>query len=271
MRVLWDLPRTLLLSYRLDGLGPTVRRAWRRLFGKEEHFILIRYLDPPVHPVELPATVNGIVVRQMSEADIESVARLAPFDLNRSPIEVRCARLRECLPEAFVALRDGRIVGASWYADRAKADQPWFGVLADKLIEPSRLTAGIFSVPGERAAAWVLSRQATAWLSAHGIRTVVGFIRVENQPSLVLSRMLGGRIVARQSVRYCLGVGRVHVEPAHDTDPLGRKSPPRPVTRNRPEVQAKTSIMPTSPHSSSLAAPHSTEGANVPVMEIPRS
>jgi len=232
MKVLRELSGTLLLSYRMDGLGPTARRIWERLFG-------IRYLESPREPVELPATVNGIIVRQMSEADIDAVARSAPFELGRQSLKARCARLRECLPEAFVALREGRIVGASWYADGAKPDKPWFEIVADKLVPPSRLTAGIFSVPGEKAAAWALSRYASAWLAARGIRTVIGFIRAENRPSLVLSRVLGGRIVACQSVRYCLGVPVVRVKPAADTDAFGGRPAPGPDAARQPKAREK--------------------------------
>jgi hypothetical protein len=221
MRALGYL-NTLAFSYRTDGLHATVRRAWRRLFGKADSFVLIRYLQLPQRPLDLPAIVNGVLVRQMTEADVADVAALVPFHVSPHAIEVRRMRLRECLPEGFVALREGRIVGACWYADSATPDKPWYQVVRHKLIPPVRVTGGIFSLPGEKAAAWALSQQASAWLAVRGIHTIIGFVSVENRPSLVLSRMLGGRIAARQSVRYWLGIPIVHVEPVSDTDVFGR-------------------------------------------------
>ncbi|GIW39434.1 MAG: hypothetical protein KatS3mg076_0011 [Candidatus Binatia bacterium] len=221
MSTIVDLAETVLLSWRSDGFRATARRLRERLFGEEEIFVLVRSLVPPVVPPPLPAVVNGVLVREMTAEDVDTVARILPFDLGRQPLRVRRRRLEKAMPDAFVALRGERIVGACWYWNEVTPEKPWFPAVRDHLVPPSRLTGGIFALPGERAAAWALARRATDCLAARGVRTVVGCIGAKNRPSLLVSRLLGGKIVARQTIRYVLGRARIHVVRVDDRRPFG--------------------------------------------------
>lgn len=223
MRAVADLGETLFLSWKADGLATTARRVWERLWGEEELFVLVRSLTPPETPPQLPTVENGILVREMMPEDVDRIARLLPFELGRQPLRVRRQRLAQSIPDAFVAVRDGRIVGATWYSNDVTPEKPWFRAVEHQLVSPCRLTGGIFAVPGERAVAWVLARQATACLAARGVRTVIGCIATRNRPSLLVSRLLGGKIAAREVVSYRLGRAQVRVLPAQDSGVFGNE------------------------------------------------
>jgi hypothetical protein len=111
----------------------------------------------------------------------------------------------------MVATREGRIVGAVWYADAVNEEQAWYTAVRSRLILPARLTVNMFVVPGEKAAAWAMAKYANDRLAAAGVRSIVGVIQTTNKPSILVSRMLGGRIAAHQSVRYWFGVRRTTV------------------------------------------------------------
>jgi hypothetical protein len=157
----------------------------------------------------------------MASEDIETVARMLPFELGPYPLRVRQQRLEQALPDAFVVLRSEKIVGACWFLDAVTPQQRWFGAIKDHLIPPSRYTDGIFAVPGEKAAAWVLARHASDCLALRGVKSVVACINVKNQPSLVVSRLLGGKIVARATTHYIFGRRRIRVVPVEDKRALG--------------------------------------------------
>lgn len=206
----------LAFSVRRDGVVETLRRAGRRLFGREEWLVVVRRIEPPAAPVRLPVEVDGLTIRGIQESDIDALAEAMPFDLDRRGLAERRMRLRERLPVGLVAVRGGRIAGAAWYLDRVEPDQPWYEAVRPSLELPARFTAAIFVVPGEKAAAWSLSRVATDWLGEGGVRSLVALVRVENRPSLLLARMLGGRVVARQTVRRNFGRTTIDVVPVPD-------------------------------------------------------
>lgn len=215
-----EVPSALLLSYQTAGLRGTLRHASRRLFGREDVFVLLRYLSPVTRAVELPVEVNGFLVRRMSEVDLDRVAQLIPSDLTLRSFAVRRRMLRQCLEESFVVIREGNIVGASWYTAAVNRRQPWYRLLEGDLISPLRLNVGIFVIPGAKGAAWTLARTASDVLAARGVRTVVGVVRARNQSSLVLSRLLGSRVVARQATRYFFGRAISWAERIDDTRAL---------------------------------------------------
>ena len=217
------LMRSLLLSRRMDGLGVTVRRAWARLFGHEEWLVFVRHLEAPKERVVLPATINDVLVRRMSEKDVDAVARVMPFELDRRSPSERRERIRRRVQDGFVALRCGQIVGAAWYIDAVTPEQPWYDAVKEHLLASARFTANVFVLAGERAASWALSKQANDWLASNGVRTIVGLILEENRSSILLSRMLGGRIVARQSICYRFGRRTMEVTPVSDQAPFGRR------------------------------------------------
>jgi len=210
------LVRSLLCSVCLDGCGATLQRGWTRLFGTEDWYVFVRHLVPPSQPVKLPIDTNGISVRHMSAGDIDQVARLLPFDLDRRPLRERRQRLRARLADAIVATRANRIVGAAWYMNTVNAQQPWYRAVEPHLIHPARFTANIFAVAGEKGAAWAIAKLANDQLAAAGVRSVVGLIRSTNKPSMLVSRLLGGKIVARQRVRYRFGFRTIVVDPVTD-------------------------------------------------------
>jgi L-amino acid N-acyltransferase YncA len=196
---------SFLLSVQMDGLGTTIQRGWTRLFGHEEWYVFVRHLDPPPTPVMFPIESNGITVRLMTESDLDEVARLLPFDMDRRPLQERRARMRSRIADAVVATRPGRIVGAAFFTDAVTAEQPWYQAVERHLIPPVRLTAQIFVTTGEKGTAWALAKHANDRLAAQGIRTIVGVIAADNKPSMFVSRLLGGKLVARKSDRYWFG------------------------------------------------------------------
>jgi hypothetical protein len=120
----------------------------------------------------------------------------------------------------MVATRQGRIVGAVWYTKSVAVEQPWYVAVEPHLVQPALLTSNIFVVPGDKAAAWVLAKSATDQLAATGIQTIVGLVESHNTPSVLMSRLLGARMVARMSVRYWFGCAKAVVEPVSvDKDP----------------------------------------------------
>jgi hypothetical protein len=188
------LLRSLLLSLRVDGLAATVRRIWTHLFGQEQRYVFVRHLKPPPAPVEFPVETNGVVVRYMEESDCTNlqVMRYQPRDLRH-------------LAEAVVATRAGRIVGAAWYTDSVTEQQPWYQAVKPHLIPPARLTENIFVVPGDKAAAWAITKSASDRLATTGVRTIVGLIGSHNKPSILMSRLLGAKMVAQLSVQHRFG------------------------------------------------------------------
>ena len=195
------LLRSLILSLRLDGPGATVKRIGAYLFAHEQRYVFVRHLRPPSTPVELPTETNGIAVRYMMGSDLANIhiRRYQPRNL-RHPYE------------AVVAARAGQIVGAAWYTGAVTADQPWYRAIAPHLIPPARLHENMFVLPGDKAAAWALAKTATDRLATTGIRTIVGVIGSHNKPSILMSRLLGGRMVARMSVRRRFGHSTTVVE-----------------------------------------------------------
>jgi hypothetical protein len=186
--------RSLLLSLRVDGPAAIVRRIRIRLFGVEQRYIFIRHLQAPPTPIEFPFEINGIVVRYMEESDLTNVLlrRSQPRDL-RHPAE------------AVVATRAGQIVGAAWYTSSVTPEQPWYQVVEPHLIPPARATASFFVVPGDKAAAWAIAKSAADQLASSGVRTIVGVIASHNKRSILMSRLLGSRMVAQMSVRHRFG------------------------------------------------------------------
>lgn len=208
--------RAIAFSARRDGAAETLRRIGRRLFGREEWLVVVRRIAPPAVPTHLPVEIDGLTVRRVDESDLGALAEAMPFELLRRGPADRRACLRERLPCGLVALRDGRLAGAAWYLDRVEASQPWYEAVRAEVEPPARFTAAVFVVPGEKAAAWTLSRVAADWLGQDGVRTLVALVRADNRPSLLLARMLGGRVVARQSVRRRLGRTAIEVVPVRD-------------------------------------------------------
>jgi len=186
--------RSLLLTLRVDGPAAVVRRIRIRLFGLEQRYIFIRHLQAPPTPVEFPFEINGIVVRYMEESDLTNMLlrRSQPRDLPQPT-------------EAVVATRAGQIVGAAWYTSSVTPEQPWYHAVEPHLILPARATASFFVVPGDKAAAWAIAKSATDRLATTGVRTIVGVVASHNKPSVLMSRLLGGRMVAQMSVRHRFG------------------------------------------------------------------
>ena len=200
--------RQLVLSLRLDGPGATVRRVRTRMFGEEQAYVFVRHLKPPPTPLTFPADANGVMVREMEPADLsdQRIQRYEPATPH-------------CLSDGVVAIRDGRIVGAAWYTDAVSATQSWFKAVEPHLIPPARLTANIFVVPGDKGAAWALAKTASECLATAGVRTIVGVIGAQNAPSILMSRMLGSKVVARLSLRHRFGRTTTTVQPvATDRD-----------------------------------------------------
>jgi hypothetical protein len=196
------LLRSLILSVRLDGPGATVKRIRAHLFTQEQRYVFVRHLQPPLTPVELPAETNGIVVRYMNDGDLADlhIRRYHPPHLRRPY-------------EAMVAARAGQIVGAAWYTDAVTADQPWYRAVEPHLILPARLHENMFVRPGDKAAAWAIAKTATDRLATTGVRTIVGVIGSHNKPSILMSRLLGARMVAQLTVRHRFGRTTTVVEP----------------------------------------------------------
>jgi len=192
----------VLLSLRVDGLGPTVKRFWTHLFGTEERYVFVQYLTPAVAPVELPVETNGLVVRQMLESDLRDprVKRHEPHEVDR-------------LREAVVATRQGRIVGAAWYTDSVTAEQPWYRAVEPHLVQPAWFDANIFVVPGDKGAAWAISKHATDRVAARGVRCTVALVGVHNKRSILLLRLLGAKMVAQLSARHRFGHTTIAVQP----------------------------------------------------------
>jgi hypothetical protein len=87
------------------------------------------------------------------------------------------------------------------------------------VVAPARFTANIFIVPGEKGAAYALAKTGSDWLATKGIRTIVGMVGATNKPSILMTRLLGGKMVARVSIRSRFGVRTIRVEPlAKDVD-----------------------------------------------------
>ena len=210
----------------MDGVRATIRRGWTRLFGRKDWYVFLRHHNPPSTPLELPVEMQGVTVRHMTANDIDEVAQLMPFDLDRRPQAERRERMLARLREAFVATRQHRIIGAAWYTDHVTPEQPWYRAVETHLLPPARLTANIFVVPGEKGAAWILSKNASEQLASSGVRTIVGLIDADNKPSMLMSRMLGGKMVGRQSVRYWFGHQTIVVEPILDERAFGPSDRP---------------------------------------------
>ena len=191
-----------LLSLQADGLGPTISRLWTRLFGSEDRYVFVQYLKPPATPVEFPIETNGVVVRQLTESDRADIRirRHEPHDVDR-------------LAAAVVATRQGQIVGAAWYTDSVTAEQPWYRAVQPHLILPALFDANIFVVPGDKAAAWAISKHATDRVASTGVRTTVALVGTHNKRSILLLRLLGAKIVARIWVRHWCGYTTTVVAP----------------------------------------------------------
>ncbi len=175
---------------------------WLRLFGTEERYVFVQHLKQPDAPVELPIETNGVVVRQMTDRDRADIRikRHEPHD-------------NDPLAEAVVATRHDRIVGAAWYTDSVNAEQPWYRVVEPHLILPALFDANIFVVPGDKAAAWAISKYATDRVASTGVRSTVALVGAHNKRSILLLRLLGAKIVARISIRHRFGSTTTVVEP----------------------------------------------------------
>jgi len=197
------IARSALLSLRTDGLHSTLALVWRRLYGDQEFSVFVRRLTPPATPVVLPVDANGVTLRQAQAADRRDL-----YVRRHEPAEARGAAV-----DVFVAVKQDRIVGAAWYVDAVTPAQPWYAAVAPQLTAPARFTANIYVRPDETGAAWALAKTASDVLAASGVRTIVGMVGAANKPSILLTRMLGGRIVARLHMRHRWGRRTITVEP----------------------------------------------------------
>jgi hypothetical protein len=169
--------------------------------------VFVRRLTPPAKPVVLPAEANGVILRRLLPEDIRDLQVQ-----RHEPAEARRARARGAAVDAFVALRRDKIVGAAWYVDAVTREQPWYGAVAPHVAAPARFAANMYVRPGEKGAAWALAKTASEILGALGVGVNVGMVSTTNRPSILLTRMLGGRVVARLRVRHRLGRRTVAVE-----------------------------------------------------------
>src|SRR5262249_11174789 len=157
--------------------------------------VFIRYL-PNEPSARLPLAIGkDLSLRPMSEADVETVSRLIPFELDRAAWPTRSEKLRRRLDGAVVAMRGARIVGATWYADEVHAGQPWFALVQPHLRTPAWFTVNTFVAAGERGVALPLVKNAGEQLSRHGVRSLVSMIQATNEPSLLIARLVGARLV----------------------------------------------------------------------------
>ena len=185
-----------------------MRRAWAHVFGTEHRYVFVQYMDPPSGQTALPVEMNGILVRQMTSDDLRDlrVRRHEPQDADRLALGV-------------VATRQGQIVGAAWYTDSVSPAQPWYPIVEPHLRHPAWFDANTFVVPGDKGAAWAISKSATDAVALAGVRSTVALVGVDNKPSIFLLRLLGAKIVARMTVRRWLGYPTAVVEPvAEDRD-----------------------------------------------------
>jgi hypothetical protein len=197
--------RSLRFCLKMDGWRGTFRRAWVRAFSADDWLVYVRYLEPPAAPAAFPVEANGVTLRAMTDADIDDLARLLPFDLLRRPLKERHERLAKHREDVIVATRAGRIVGAALYADQV-AEQPWYTTIADQLVWPARLTYFVFVVPGEKAAAWVIAKHgAGGRLPSIGIRALVSQIRAGNRTAILMAQLTGAKLAARMSMRHRWG------------------------------------------------------------------
>lgn len=174
------------------------------MFGDEQAYVFVRYLKPPLTPITFPADANGVMVREMEPGDLTDrrIIRYEPPTPHH-------------LSDGVVAIRDGRIVGAAWYTDAVTAAQSWFKAVEPHLVPPARFTANLFVVPGDKGAAWALAKTASECLATAGVRTIVGVIGVQNTPSILMSRMLGSKMVARLALRHRFGRTTTTVQLIH--------------------------------------------------------
>jgi hypothetical protein len=180
----------------------------RHLYGEHEYYIFVRHLVTPTVPPVLPAETKGLVVRRIEAEDLHDL------DIRRC----NPAAARTAAGDVLVAVRQGRVVGAAWYLDTVTPLQPWYRVVEPHLIRPARFTENIFVRPGEGGAGWALAKMASDVLGAAGVRSIVGMVGCDNKPSILLGRLLGGRIVGRMQVRYRLGHRTVLVEAVRPDD-----------------------------------------------------
>jgi hypothetical protein len=186
--------RRPVLSVRVDGLATTMRRVWTHLFGTEQRYLFVQYMNPPSGQTALPVEMNGIIMRQMTADDLRDlrVRLYEPQDADRLVLGV-------------VATRQGQIVGAAWYTDCVTPAQPWYQIVEPHLRRPAWFDANIFVIPGEKGAAWAISKNATDAVALAGIRSTVSLVGVDNKPSILLLRLLGAKLVGRVSIRHRFG------------------------------------------------------------------
>lgn len=189
------LGRSFWLALQTDGLGPTLARARLHLYGETEYHVFVRYLTPPSITPVLPAETNGVLIRPLEARDLGD-----PHVRRRQPREAGFPGT-----DAFVAVRQGRIVGAAWYTSTVFPTEPWYPAVAPHLLPPARFTANLFARPGERGVSWALLTTANGVLGAAGVRTIVSIVGRNNKPSVLLARLLGGRIVGRLRVQHRFG------------------------------------------------------------------
>jgi hypothetical protein len=210
-----SIARSILLSLRMEGPRRTWQRTLRRLQGERESCIFLRPLKPPATPVHLPTELNGVVVREMQASDLEdpSVRWHEPDTPYR-------------LSEGVVATRAGQIVGAAWYVDSVNATQPWYRAIEPHLMLPARFAVNLFVAPDDRGAAWALGRTATDALASAGVRSIVGIISATNTRSILMTRLLGSKMVARVKTQRRFGRTTVTVDPVSDDRESGITAPP---------------------------------------------
>lgn len=202
--------QSFFLSVRANGIVKTLRLIWTRIFGSYELYVFVRPLKPS-GPLEMPLETNGISIRRMHERDADDVARLLPFELNRFPLVQRRQRILDRLGDGIVATRSGRIVGAAWFLEDVAPTKRWYEIVKQHVVLPARMTTNLFVVSGEKNAGFAISKCAGDWLAAAGVRTIVSQIRADNKPSIIVARLLGGRLVARQVEHFWFGRRRTEV------------------------------------------------------------
>lgn len=134
---------------------------------------------------------------------------------DRADVHVRLHEPRGAYRSAYaaVATRAGRIVGAAWYTDSVSPNQPWYRVVEPHIRPRALFTANIFVVPGDKGAAWAISKGAAAGLATAGVRTLVSLIGTNNQRSILMARLVGCKMIARVCVRRRFGRATTVIEP----------------------------------------------------------
>lgn len=167
-------------------------------------------LDAYIDSVKKPPAVDGIALRLLTEADIQSVAAVYPEELRSAMTDSQVLKLirqryKSRIPAFLAVDANERVLGASWCLDIKRSSIRRIPELGDRKGYESVSTFLVPQARGKGIAA-ALKHYSMKEMHHQGFKYVANQIRSDRVASIRMNESLGFRTTAIEDRNCVLGV-----------------------------------------------------------------